>query len=566
MDRLKTLLLIISLVFSVGLTSAQDADIGSMDDYTIEYDTGGNTISVTCDGSDCPSAEIQIRICDDRALLYHQSGNLYETTDITIPRDNKLGSATELQCTVGDQGGFEVWNTNTFSSNTKLADNVGNLEVDYSHAGVSGGLLALTVEQQVGRSDDLDTWQIYTGNAFDGDHGEIRIKEPDSGPDDLQYRDAKTGFILSQENTGSGYLDNVNDMLENPLSNTVGYNTYEVATKTFDNNLDAHCGGNCPIGRIANSENPDFQLRGEIIMGERFYSTDENWPSGSVTGSNQQFHICDSEVDGQYYMDGKNVYSPGNNFNSDYFECRDNQWIQREQCPPGYEWANRDEGWKCYEKEPVTIDVNLLNVTNVGYQDFYSGYTAGIKIPSDEATKFETLYDAELQEVTAECWMGKEDERPSDPSLKMQVTADIDGFRFTNPRVSNSLSNIWVLGNIPYRDADTGASNNKTYSCVWGMNGEGQYGKDIYQGVNGNDVNGFKLNSRDDGSIEMDVSAVRDMQNLYSDHLHNSVNWGSYSNDDRSGISGDSVNPFISPNREYPYCPPINDDAKIICT
>mgnify|MGYP006298353083 CR=1 FL=1 len=98
------------------------------------------------------------------------------------------------------------------------------------------------------------------------------------------------------------------------------------------------------------------------------------------------------------------------------------------------------------------------------------------------------------------------------------------------------------------------------------MNGEGQYGRDIYQGVNGNRFNGFLLNSRDYGAIEMDVSAVRDMQNLHSDHLDSYVNWGSYGFDDRSGISGDSLNPFTYPDREYPYCPPINPGAIVTCT
>ena len=564
--------IIISLVLFIGLSSAQDTDIGGVDDITVQYNGNGAEIDVTCDGSNCPPNEVKLRICDSQAILHHQGGNVYRQDNLVIPENNKIATAeNQLKCTVGDQGGYDLWHTRTLRDDIKMADNVGSIKVEYSNVGNSGTQLGIARFHSLSQTEYAETFRMESEGSWSGSNpGDIRVRQGNcnlgrGSGGCTEYGAAKTGKIISDERTGEGFAGNINEMLENPFTcSGLGcrespYGVAEAEWKTYSSN----CDGECPLSHVTNGADADWIPKGEIIMGERFYSSDQNWPSGSVTGNDRKFHVCDSSVDSFTTMDGKNVYSPGDNFDSDYFECRDYQWIEREQCLPGYEWRDGDDDWKCYEKQPVTIDVNPLNVTDVEYQDYFSGYTAGIKIPGDEATKFETLYDGELQEVTVECWMGKENERPSDSSLKMQVTADVDGFRPSGRATVGGagLSDIWVLGNLPYRDSATGATNNKTYSCVWGMNGEGRYGSDIYQGVND-----FLVNSRDAGAIEMDVSAVRDQQDLNSANYESNVNWGSYSNDDRSGISGDSVNPFTSPILEYPYCPPINGDAKITCT
>ncbi|WP_414838245.1 hypothetical protein ACK3SF_02485 [Candidatus Nanosalina sp. VS9-1] len=512
-------------------------------------------VAILCEGSDCPygpadsgvlRAPLFLELCGktiDATNNYYGSDTDFWTDKQRVPTGSTFGP-NALKCTPGikdadivDQDGHVVKNINT------------DFIVDYRTSGPQLGV-SIDIENL---GNKISRFKIE--NTGDGTSpGYVRVGQSGLCVRDCgDFEPASTNTIMSYENTGTGYVNSVNEFISTDYGNCgFGATLCQVANQDFGE-LESSCGGDCPIGHVDQGSNADYIPRGEVIAGQAF-STDEEWPVGNI--NNPYFHVCDSSLEGYKEMDGKTVYSPGSNFGTNYFECRDYQWIPRQQCDPGFKWAEVDGEWMCDEKEPSRINVDFLNIQNLPYSEVESGYTTGFRILSSEAEKFENVYDAELQEVNAECWMGQNDQRPSDSSKKGVVTVDVDEFR-----TAFGLSNIWVLTDIPSR---TGVDN-ETYSCVWGFAGYGQHNQYIYQGVND-----YFLEAMDEEAISyFDYSQIQGIYQRNQDAYSNSLSWDYYvSLDERGYTAFGGPSPFNSPNEEYPYCPPDNPlypDADIQC-
>lgn len=563
--RAKFLLVFISLTLLTGLS------MGASIDYefgTIEYDKE-EYVTINCYGSDCPYNEnldtrIRVEMCGDSKKISHDSDTEYGFT-MQVPQDGDLNDAG-FSCDVGYQS-FDVYDPE-LGSDDYLGG--GEFDVSYSHGELSGGLLALTVELDSINKDDLKTWQIYDGGDFDGENGEMRIKEPDPVDSEVVYRTAKTGKILSESRSGPGFVNELNELAFTQYTDCAeapgAAGSCEVSQLSMGSDLAAECQGNCPMGRMDKNDAPDLKLRGEIIVGDETDPAGGLRTGGGVAKDQKRFHLCDTSVQGIHDIEDRVVYSPGDDFDADNFVCKDDQWIERPECKPSEEFRDGSRGWNCYEKDPTTIDVQYLDIKNVPYGDFTSSFLGGFKIPASQLYDFEYHYypnEVRLEHVQAECWMGNNDNRPSSDSKKGEIRVDASNYRDSGPdTVPSNFEDMWVLTQIPYREDVI----NKTYSCVYGF--DARFG--AYEDVMFQAVNDFTLNSKDSGKIEVDYRNLEDIysnnQGSYTDGLHWA--WDS-SGDDRSSrfdaggdYSDSQLNPF---EQEHPYCPGPPSGNEVIC-
>lgn len=509
--------------------------------------------AILCDGSECPYGPsdsgllrdaLFVGLCDQRIDAtenYRGSDSDFWTDKKRIPTSGFLGP-DGLRCTPGvkdfkivDQEGHTVKNIGT------------DFIVDYR---TTGPQLSISIDIE-NLGNKISRFKMEN-TADGGTPGNIRVAQSGLCLRDCgDFEPAQTNFIMSAENSGSGYANSINEFISTDYGDCgFGATLCKVANQDFKE-LESSCDGNCPIGHINQGSKADYIPRGEIIAGDTF-STDGEWPSGPI--ENPYLHVCDSSLDEYKNMDGKTVYSPGNNFDSNYFECRGSQWIERPQCQPGYIWSVVGGERGCYSKKPERINVDFLDIENLPYSELENEYTTGFKLPGEEAEKFEDQYDAELREVNAECWIGEDNQRPSSNAEKSVVTVDIDEFR-----TGFGLDDIWVLTNIPNRNA----VDNETYSCVWGFYGYGQHGNYIYQGVND-----YLLESMDEESLVYDYSEIRAIYQRKEQAYSNTLSWDNYFRYDERGLPLGGPSPFNSPNEEYPYCPPDNPlypEADITC-
>lgn len=529
-------------------------------EFVIDYDQGSPQpfrVAIYCDGGDCPygprdssliSNPLYLDLCGSRiSTPNYITDSDFKTDKLRIPVGGTFGP-DGIKCTPGVKD-VEIVDSETGDAHT-VKDLGTDFVVDYR---TSGPQLSVSIDIE-NLGDKIARFKIE--NAGDGkDPGQVRVGQSGFCVRDCgDFEEVKTNTILSPfQDDGQKYVDNIDDFMVRTYGNCgFGASLCDVANKDFKE-LQSSCGGSCPVGHVDQGSGADYIPRGEIIAGQAF-STDTSWPAGPL--DSKQFHICDSSLDGFKSMDGKTVYSPGDNFNTDYFECRNDEWIPREQCQPGFEWSIVDGDWECDRKDPVRINVDFLEIQNLPYSQAENGYIAGFRILSGEAEKFEQQYDADLQQVDAECWMGEDDQRPSSSSDKGFVSVDVEDFR-----TAYGLSNIWALTEIPSREG----VDNSTYSCVWGFNGHGKHNQYIYQGVNE-----YLLESMDEEEIDYyDYEQIEGIYSRNEEAYSNSINWGYYTSmDERSYSDFGANNPFRTPIEEYPYCPPANPlypEADITC-
>jgi hypothetical protein len=552
----KFLLVFLSMTLLTGLSMG--ASIG-YNFGTIEYDKE-EYVTINCYGSGCPYEEtidtrIKVEMCGGSTKVSHDSGTEYGFT-LQFPEDGDWNDAG-FNCDVG-LNSFDVYDPEAFSSDPHLGS--GTFRVSYSHGELSGGILAFTSEFNDLGTNQLHTWQIYNGGAFGGENGEIRIKEVDTiTSNDKVWAEGLTGYVLSDSRTGDRFVDNLKDLSGLEFSSCGRGTTCWASELELGTSLEDHCGGNCPMGKLDSNEPAKFRLRGEIVVGKEF-DPDNGFPEGIVEKSEKRFHLCDSSVDGIHDIEGRTVYSPRTDFDVNYLQCRNNQWIERPQCDPEEEWENGADGWGCYEKDPETIDVDFFNLEDVPYSDLTSEFLAGFRISSDELYDLESHYgNVKLQDVQAECWMGNNDNRPSSDSEKGKVSVSATSFRDSGSETTPStFEEMYVLTQVPYRENVI----NSTYSCIWGY--YGLYGPDNNQGLF-QAVNDFTLKSRDSGKQSI---SYRELQQIYSS------NSGSYNSgltwewDQDLGLidsrehDTNELNPI---EQEHPYCPGPPSGNDVIC-
>jgi hypothetical protein len=551
-NQAKFLLVFLSLTLLTGLSTG--ASIG-YDFGTIEYDTE-EYVTINCYGSGCPYNEridtrIKVEMCGGSTKVSHDSGTEYGFT-LQFPQDGDLNDAG-FNCDVG-LNSFDVYDPEAFSSNPHLGS--GTFRVSYSHGELSGGILAFTSEFNDLGTNQLHTWQIYNGGAFGGENGEIRIKEVDTiTSNDKVWAEGLTGYILSDSRTGDRFVDNVKDMT-NLEFDSCGRGTKCWASELeLGTSLEDHCGGNCPMGKLESNEPSKFRLRGEIVVGEEF-DPDNGFPTDTVPKSQKRFHLCDSSVDGIYDIEGRTVYTPNTEFDVNYLQCRNDEWIERPICDPSEDWRNGGRGWDCYDKNTETIDVNFFDIEDLPYSDLTSEFVAGFRIPSDELYDLESHYDLRLDVIQAECWMGNNDNRPSADDKKGKVTVDAMDFRDSGENtIPSTFEDIFVLTEIPYRENVL----NRTYSCIWGYNGWYERGNDwVYHAVND-----FTLESQDAGR---EARTYRELQQIYNtnsgSYESSLVDWFTWANYDGRDHPPDRLNPI---EQEHPYCPGPPSGNKVIC-
>lgn len=548
--------------FSMGASISHDFG-------TIEYDKE-TYVTIDCYGSDCPYNErlgtrIKVEMCGESTKISHDSGTEYGF-NIQFPRDGDLSDAG-FSCDVGFHS-FDVYDPELGQSDPRLGG--GDFRVSYSHGELSGGVLALTVELDSVNKDDLHTWQIYNENEISGENGEMRIKEIDPVDNEKVHRTAKTGKILSESRSGTGFVDNLNKLAFTQYTDCASApgaaGTCEVSKLNLGSDQNADCGGNCPMGRMSHNDAPDLKLRGEIIVGEETNPSTGLRTGGGVAKNQKRFHLCDTSVQGIHDIEDRVVYSPGDDFDADNFICKNDEWIERPECAPSEEFRDGSRGWDCYEKDPTTVDVKYLDIENVPYEDLTSSFLGGFKIPSDQLYDFEYHYyptPVRLKHVQAECWMGNNDNRPSSENKKGKVRVDASDFRDSGPdQVPSNFEDMWVVTQIPHRENVM----NRTYSCVYGFDARfGEYEDTMFQAVND-----FTLKSRDSGKITIDYRNLQEIYNSNQGSFTDGLHWAWDSTGDArstrfdagGAYSDDKLNPF---EQEHPYCPGPPNNNDVIC-
>ena len=290
--------------------------LDSSTDVGIQYNKNGPqpfNIRIICDGDDCPywvsgtggaapQDTLSFSMCGKSVVAYNpilegSSGDLY-TDKLRIPRSDFLGPQN-LNCAPGTKSG----DIEDSSSGNKVMDVPSEFNIDYK---TSGGTLRLN------KWDEMKYWRLQSGGS-----GTICIAAYLAGDGCTTFDDnkqAKTNTILTPFGGGTGHVDNLNDFLkeEDDWDNCFNLETAEcnrAKASIGSTGWASSCNGDCPLGHESDGNRPDYDLRGEIILSD----------SG-------KFYICDSELNGFKFMDGKTVTSSGDNFAEDTFECQNDRW------------------------------------------------------------------------------------------------------------------------------------------------------------------------------------------------------------------------------------------------
>lgn len=183
---------------------------------------------------------------------------------------------------------------------------------------------------------------LHVGMNYDKDAlHQFHLKSSSSTPNNNLKNSADMGDVLvthhspewlDGEDTRSRAFESETGVILNPyddsssLSDIVQSCNSDFKTCKIAKNLDfgtgydtGKCTGKCGLGYNDNGI-IDYEPDMEIIAGEQF--SGDSFPT---TISNKQFYICDDALPG---TDGRRVYSPGNNYESDYFECNFGDWQQ----------------------------------------------------------------------------------------------------------------------------------------------------------------------------------------------------------------------------------------------
>ncbi len=150
----------------------------------------------------------------------------------------------------------------------------------------------------------------------------------------------------------------------------------------------------------------------------------------------------------------------------------------------------------------------------------------------------ESVMRFEPQKVDAECWMGEDNERPSNSDDSVVFTSTYDG-----------NGDLWAIGKLENRSG----INTETYSCVWGMKNVGSTAEtNVYESTNTD-----PLRARDGGTqdITYDIIENRRVAADISEGTPRNV-WADYQHPDDGGEDERTYalqNHFLL-NGEYPYC------------
>lgn len=522
--------------------------------------------AIYCDGGDCPygphdsdllKAPLYLRAdgCGEKVVADNYiTDSDFWTDKMKVP----VGGGADLQCTPGlydlsvvDGNGDTVKTLNT------------DLEVDYQ---TSGSMITVEMdpESSLEGGEKLHQFKIQYADSS-SNKGHVNIKVAGTCIKQTQncggYYEGKTNVIMSPftNQEGPKYTHQLEDII---LTYWDSYGTVSpgyIANYDFQD-MTSRCGGDCPASHVDDGTGADYIPRGEVVVGKKF-NPDFEWGEGPVETDEKRFHICDSEMDGIEYMEGKTVWSPGSNFEENAFMCHDDEWIPRERCEPSETWEELPNGvWSCSQKDPIDIEAEFYDIKKLPYNELTSEFVTGFRIPSEEVEKFINYYDSDINEVQAECWMGDNNQRPESASDTGQVIANADDFRNIGP-AGGGYTDIEVITEVPYRES----VKNDTYSCVYGIKG---YSDKAYKFVH-EATNSIYGESADARSVEIEYSDLKSLHDIYSYTYSQGsrsdwvTEFGAFSN--RENVDSGENNPFRDPNKEHPYCPNPPDWADIQC-
>ena len=332
-----------------------------------------------------------------------------------------------------------------------------------------------------------------------------------------------------------------------------------VVTQNFDDSMDLRFRFNgCKVGRPftltgqnygdctpIHEKDGSFNPEGEIIVAtdmsrdqDNFYSDASN--SNIVSKSDTNFYVCRGDYRGTDISSSELVKvqqgSPPD-ASWEYYRCNmDNEWVQ-DTCPTGQELVFSGDEADCEFIEDVNIRATYFNVSNVSFNAPSQGYTTGFKINRSELDKYIDVTGTPAT-VDAECWMGEDNDRPSNPDGSVTFTADDSG-----------SGDLWMLEKVPGRSS----AENSTYSCIWGLrNTQADSDENLYDTANNDPIN-----SMDGGRIDVKWDDLQTQAASTSTSKIGRWVWDFYEKPEDGGFDYRSaVNDqyhFMFDN-EFPYC------------
>jgi hypothetical protein len=303
--------------------------------------------------------------------------------------------------------------------------------------------------------------------------------------------------------------------------------------------------------------NGKWEPQGEIIVAtdpdKGLYSGD--YPKDYETSGKTDFFICRGDYMGATPEESKIVEVRYPSSDNVYWRCADGtndpegDWVVPE-CPPGQEIRQIGTDYECNTKQDKTISVQMFDIENVPESNKMGPLIGGFKVESSEIDKFSNVLGTQMDTVEAECWMGEDDERPSDAAAanSVRITYDINyGFM-------GGVADAWVLGKIPWRDSyDTG-----TYSCIYGFTANtATPGSDTVLESTRNSP----LLSVEASRPTINHSEIKDRYDSYNSFISEESDssrdiWDKYSGDDDRPDIGVDDEDMIDYTNAYPYCNP----------
>lgn len=257
-----------------------------------------------------------------------------------------------------------------------------------------------------------------------------------------------------------------------------------------------------------------------------------------------KFFICRGNYRGTNISSSKLVkvqQGSSGSYSWQYYRCAMNGTWMEASCEPGQELrqVQTGSGYACRTVAPQTITATYFNIQSIPHSGKSNGYIAGFKIPESEIQTYKDVMGFEPQKVDAECWMGDDNQRPSDSSNSVVFTSTYDG-----------TGDLWALAEIPPRSG----VNKNTYSCVWGIKNVGSTADtNVYESTNN-----IPLKAKDGGrtDIQYDIIETRKTSADIDTGTPRGI-WSKYEApadggyDQRTYIQGTN---HLALNGEYPYC------------
>lgn len=285
---------------------------------------------------------------------------------------------------------------------------------------------------------------------------------------------------------------------------------------------------------------PDGQIiRATSLDKTSFYSSGNEGQSDETN-----FYVCRGDYKGGNVDDSKvvqtQIYPTGDLDEPEwnYYRCNmNNEWVQAS-CPPGRELViDAGDNAECQPIDEINIQATYFNVSNVSFNAPSNGYTTGFKINRSELDKYIAATGVPAT-VDAECWMGEDNDRPSNPDGSVTFTAQDSG-----------SGDLWMLEKVPGRSS----AENSTYSCIWGLrNTQADSDENIYDTANNDPIN-----SRDGGRIDIKFDDIQSQAASSSTSEIGRWVWDFYEKPEDGGFDyRTAVNNqyhFMFDN-EFPYC------------